>query len=241
MNSPRTSVWIGFDTRTALAFAVAKYSLRRFEKYVPVHGLVLRDLRGRGLYTRPTEIRDGRLWDVISEHPMATEFSISRFLAPILAGTGLALFCDSDVLFNASVSRLFEIPDGRKAVYCVKHDHQPAETKKMDDQVQSQYSRKNWSSVMLFDCDHPANKRLTLDMVNTLPGRDLHRFCWLEDDEIGSLPVGWNFLVGHDKVPDDYAPSLLHFTNGLPSMEGYEDQDYADLWWLMVPAAVGAL
>jgi hypothetical protein len=49
---------------------------------------------------------------------------------------------------------------------------------------------------MLFNCDHPSNKKLTVEMINTLPGRDLHRFCWLEDDEIGELDPGWNWLVG---------------------------------------------
>jgi hypothetical protein len=33
---------------------------------------------------------------------------------------------------------------------------------------------------MVFNCDHPANRALTLDLINTVPGRDLHRFCWLD-------------------------------------------------------------
>lgn len=240
MNSPMASAWIGYDSRMAVAFAVAKYSLRQWERYVPVHGLVLSDLQRRGLYWRPTELRAHQLWDVISDAPMSTEFSISRFLVSHLAGTGMALFCDSDVLFRESVSRLFELADSGKAVYCVKHEHDPREIIKMDGQIQTRYSRKNWSSVMLFDCDHPANQRLTLEMVNTLPGRDLHRFCWLDDDEIGELPPQWNYLVGVGKKITAPA-SIVHFTEGLPDMEGYADQEYADAWLQMRAMAVGAL
>ncbi len=239
MNSPGASVWIGYDSRMALAFAVAKYSLRCFDKYVPVHGLVLSDLINRGYYSRPTERRAHQLWDTISDAPMSTEFSISRFLVPFLAKTGLALFCDSDVIFLANVSRLFELADGSKAVYCIKHKHDPDEVIKMDGQIQTRYPRKNWSSVMLFDCDHPANQELTLDLVNTLPGRDLHRFCWLNDEEIGELPQEWNYLVGHSMANEP--PNIVHFTDGLPDMEGCENQKYAKLWLDMRAKAVGAL
>ncbi len=241
MNSPRASAWIGYDSRMPVAFAVAKYSLRQWERYIPVNGLVLSDLQRRGLYRRPTQIQNQhQLWDVISNAPMSTEFSISRFLVPHLAGTGMALFCDSDVLFRESVSRLFEMAVDGKAVYCVKHEHDPKQVTKMDGQIQTRYSRKNWSSVMLFDCDHPSNQKLTVDMVNTLPGRDLHRFCWLEDDEIGELPPQWNYLVGQGKMLRAPA-SIVHFTEGLPDMDGYGEQEYADVWLEMRPRAVGAL
>jgi len=239
-NSPSNTVWIGYDSRQAAAFAVAKYSLRKYERNIPVYGLVLDSLRDRGLYRRPMEMRDGKMYDVISDAPMSTEFSNSRFLVPYLAKTGMALFCDCDVLFRTSVARLFDMVSyGSKAVYCVKHDHQPTETTKMDGQVQTRYYRKNWSSVMIFNCDHPSNQRLTLEMINSLPGRDLHRFCWLEDDEIGALPQEWNYLVGHSK--QESSPSLIHFTNGLPDIEGYEDQEFANVWLAMKPHAVGAL
>jgi len=222
-----------------VAFAVAKYSIRRFISHVPVYGLVLDDLKSRGYYSRPTITKDGQLWDVISDAPMSTEFSISRFLVPAVARSGLALFCDSDVIFRNNVARLFELANTGKAVYCVKHNHHPPDQMKMDHQIQTRYSRKNWSSVMIFDCDHPANKRLTTQMVNTKPGRDLHQFCWLHDNEIGELPAKWNYLVGYDQIEGE--PSLVHFTNGLPDMEGYRNQEYADEWLAMRAPAVGAI
>jgi hypothetical protein len=232
-----TSLFIGFDPREAEAFAVARSSLYRHSTSA-IRGLVLNHLRRDGLYKRPTERRinsEGvsQLWDVISDHWMSTEFAISRFLVPYLSGYGLALFVDSDVLIRGDVVKLFdEIQSGvygrDKAVWCVKHDHLPAGGVKMDGQIQSAYSRKNWSSVMVFDCDHPANKCLTPEMVNTLPGRDLHRFCWLDDDEIGALPSEWNHLIGEQ--PPRPNAKIAHFTLGIPSMAGRENCEYAAEW-----------
>ncbi len=226
----RRSVWIGFDPREANAYAVARQSvMSRTDGAVGVHGLVLQYLRSRGLYTRPTEIRDGRLWDVISEAPMSTEFAISRFLTPFLAEKGWALFIDADMLVRGDLNEIFRKADPQYAVMCVKHKFDPPEGIKMDGQAQTRYARKNWSSVMLFNVDHPANERLTVAMVNTLPGRDLHRFCWLEDHEIGELPPEWNFLVGfHDPMFID--PKIVHFTDGIPTMKGYENVPFADEW-----------
>lgn len=226
----KQSIWIGFDPREADAFAVAKHSIRRNTPLpFPVHGLVLSDLRAKGLYTRPTSRRDGRLWDDISEAPMSTEFANSRFLAPKLASTGWALFMDSDMLVRTDIKRLFDLADPDKAVMVVKHDHQPKARVKMDGQVQTRYARKNWSSVVLFNCDHPANRPLVeTNIVNTLPGRDLHRFCWLKDDLIGELHCRWNWLVGHSDPMID--PAIVHFTDGIPTMQGHEDCAYADEW-----------
>jgi lipopolysaccharide biosynthesis glycosyltransferase len=225
----RRSIWIGFDPREAAAFAVCRDTIRnRLTQQIPINGIVLPELRRRGLYTRPTDMRNGELWDVISEAPMSTEFAVSRFFTPLLAKSGWALFLDCDMLVRVSLVQLFELADPRYAVMCVKHNHNPIETVKMDGRTQTRYSRKNWSSFCLFNCDHPANKRLTLHELNTLPGRDLHRFCWLEDNEIGELGPEWNYLVGETDA--DVDPKVIHFTKGGPWMEGYEGVPYADQW-----------
>jgi hypothetical protein len=218
--------YLGFDRTQPDGYTVAARSLVKTSRHdVPVYSLRLSALRVRELYTRPTEERDGQLWDCISDAPMSTEFAISRFLVPTLAKEGWALFADSDVLFRANV---LDMPrDQRYAVMCVKHQHNPANTEKMDGKQQTQYARKNWSSVMLFNCDHPANKALTVEAVNTKPGRDLHRFYWLDDDEIGELPPEWNWLVGHSQPCE---PKAVHFTDGTPDMAGYETAPYADEW-----------
>lgn len=186
-------------------------------------------MREIDFYWRPTEIRDGRLWDVISEAPMATEFAISRFLTPWNGQFGLALFMDGDVMVRSDLEVLFDSIDPAKAVSVVQHDFDPPEGVKMDGQIQSTYRRKNWSSVAVYNCSHPAHRRLTLEMVNTRPGRDLHRFCWLADDEIGALDPKWNWLAGHSDPAID--PAIVHFTDGVPSMPGYEAQPYAEEWF----------
>lgn len=226
------SIWIGYDPREADAFAVARGSIRRHASTPQlVMALELSKLREAGLYTRPTSRREGRLWDDISDAPMATQFAVSRFLVPHLAGnTGWALFIDCDFLALADISELFSLADDRYAVMCVKHDHRPSETVKMDGQLQTFYARKNWSSCCLWNLSHPANGRLTVDMVNTLPGRELHAFCWLKDDEIGALPPEWNYLVGYTKLPEGVKPKLVHHTDGIPSMRGFENAEYADEW-----------
>ena len=225
------SYFLGYDTKESEAFSVAHHSIRCHSKREKITALHLPSLREKGLYTRPTSARDGRLWDDLSGAYMSTEHANSRFLAPLIANTRWALFTDCDIIVKRPIAELFEEADSRFAVQVVKHDYQPAEGVKMDGQAQQLYARKNWSSVMLFNVDHPANQRLTLDMVNTLPGRDLHRFCWLEDHEIGNLTPRWNWLVGHSD--DQIRPAIIHYTQGIPSMHGYEGCAYAEEWFAM--------
>lgn len=233
------SVFVGFDPREAAAYAVAKHTARsRMISPIKIRGLVLNDLRARGLYTRQTVHDDaGRLWDTISGAPMSTEFAISRFLVPHIARQilpsnmrrrGWALFMDCDVLIRTNVEAMIKGLDEDKALYCVQHNFEPPEGIKMGDQIQTRYARKNWSSVMLFNLDHKANEALTPALVNELPGRDLHRFCWLGDDEIGALDPKWNWLVGHSSP--EIEPAIVHFTDGLPFMKGYESVPFADEW-----------
>jgi hypothetical protein len=231
-------VFLGFDPREAAAFAVARQSIKQWNKHMPVQGLVLSELQAKGLYWRETERRLGQLWDVISDAPMSTEFAISRFLVPAIVKkqnlnfhpyNGWALFADSDILVRDNLSHLKSILDDTKAVFCVKHNHTPTYSEKMDGQIQTQYARKNWSSVMAFNVDHPSNNHLTPEMVNTLPGRDLHRFCWLDDDEIGELPPEWNYLVGHTSGVSD--PKIVHMTDGIPIFHGFRNIEYANEWF----------
>jgi lipopolysaccharide biosynthesis glycosyltransferase len=227
-------IWIGFDPREASAFAVARHSIKHYlTQQIPIHGLVLDDMIERGLYKRPIEYRKSALdkpvmWDVISDAPMSTQHANARFLVPHLAKDGWALFCDGDILFRWNVARLFAGLDDSKAVHCVKHKHEPKPGTKMDGQSQTKYFRKNWTSFIVFNVGHPSNKRLTLEAINTLPGRDLHALCWLNDDEIGELDPAWNFLVGHSDPA--IIPKAVHFTEGVPDMAGYENVPYATEW-----------
>lgn len=238
----RQAIYIGFDPRETPAFAVAQFSakLHMTHQKIPIRGLVLDELREIGIYTRPTStsLRADGSKVLIDHHSaredydgaMSTEFAISRFLVPHLENNGWALFMDCDMLVRCDLSALFALADPAFAVMCVKHDHQSHVQTKMDGQPQTNYFRKNWSSVMLFNCDHPANARLSLDFINNAPGRDLHRFAWLRDEEIGALPPEWNWLAGEQ--PEPSFPRIVHHTLGSPCLKGYEDAPYADEWRL---------
>jgi len=217
----------GWEPRQTAGCNLFQFSaIRRTTRPLRFVPLIENCLRYGGLYRRPHEYRDGQLWCPISGSPMSTSFANLRFLVPWLAdGGGWVLFCDGvDMLFLDDPAKLFAMADDRYAVMVVKHQHEPTEATKMDDQIQTKYKKKNWSSVILWNLDHSANQRLTIEMVNELPGRDLHRFCWLEDDEIGGLPETWNFLVGIDprggESVGDAKPALLHYTLGSPEL-GY--------------------
>jgi hypothetical protein len=225
------NLYVGFDLRMADPFMVAVRSAIEKAGYaLDVKPLLLPYLQAVGDYTRLLSIRDGVMWDEISDAPMSTQFAISRFLVPYLEGySGFSIFCDSDFMFRADLGSIAKEHDLSKyAVMVVKHDYAPADTTKMDGQVQTQYPRKNWSSFIVFNNAHPSNRWLTPEVVNAVPGRDLHRFCWLEDHEIGELNVEWNWLEGHS--PDTINPKAVHYTRGTPDMAGYENAPFADEW-----------
>lgn len=245
------SVFIGWDPREAAAFAVARESCKRYlTQPIPVYGLLLGDLIRLGLYTRPIEYRPSAadkpvMWDVVSDAPQSTEHANARFFIGLIAQKGWALFVDGDVMFRGNVARLFEQLDNSKAIYCVHHQHEPTESVKMDGQVQARYSRKNWSSVLAVNTAHSANKPLfDLKFLNSTPGRDLHRFCWIDDEGlIGELPAVWNHLVGYSD-PSQCA-TVAHFTQGCCDMPGFENQPYCDEWrkarddWARGPLSFG--
>src|SRR5581483_11431085 len=165
-------VFIGWDQREPEAYDVAAYSLKRHASVpVDVRPIKMDDLRAKGLYTRDKD-------------PLAsTEFTYTRFLTPALAGfKGWALFCDCDFLWLGDIAGLVPFTkQSGKAVFCVHHDYTPKETTKMDGAVQTAYPRKNWSSLMLFNCDHPSVKKLTPEVVNRESGAYLHRMQWAAD------------------------------------------------------------
>lgn len=219
-------VYIGYDGRERDAYAVAvKSLLKRTSIPVCVTSLTASRLTDSGLLSRQIDRRGPVMWDLVSNAPCSTEFSNSRFLTPMLAQEGWALFTDCDVVFLEDIAELMKLADPEYAVMVVKHQMGNVCGLKMDSQPQVAYPKKNWSSVCLFNCDHPANRRLTIADVNTRPGRDLHAFYWLNESEIGSLPPEWNWLVGVQDMPSH--PKIAHYTLGVPSMVHSE---HKELW-----------
>lgn len=218
-------VYLGTDRREAAAYEVARKSAAGFG--CDVVPLVEDRLRAVGLLTRTVD-RRGQAYDFASSAPQATDFANSRFLVPMLAHDGWALFADCDVVFLRDPHELLGLADDSKAVMVVQHPSLEVGGYKMDGQIQAKYHRKLWSSVMLINASHPANRRLTLSMVNQWPGRDLHAFAWLSDSEIGALPPEWNWLVGLQPKPA--SPAVAHFTLGGPWLPGWKGAEHDDIW-----------
>jgi lipopolysaccharide biosynthesis glycosyltransferase len=221
-------VFIGYDPREAEAYRVAEASLRR-RASIPVDVTPLRadQLRMQGLLRRLVDNRGG-MFDLASQAAQSTEFAVSRFLTPILAQSGWALFVDCDVVFLGDVAELLELADPNFAVQVVKHNYLPKEQTKMAGAVQTTYPQKNRSSVMLFHANHPSKQRLTIDAINNWPGRELHSFKWLHPNEIGELPPAWNWLVNVTEAPSD--PRLAHFTLGGPWIQNWQCSEHDEIW-----------
>ena len=232
----KMSVLIGFNESTPLSAMTCAYSIKKNEKpgeTIMCRFLFLEQLIDRGLYTRAYRYNKGQKYDLIDNKPFSTDFSFSRFLTQVymtaMGASGWVVFCDDDTLWRQSPFRLLdEHADPKYAVMVVKHNHNPMQAVKMDGKIQTNYDRKNWSSVMLWNLDHPSNVNLTADLVNTKPGAWLHGLRWLRDDEIGELPEKWNWLVGHS--PDTIDPAVVHFTQGGPWLRPYRRVRYADDW-----------
>lgn len=140
------------------------------------------------------------------------------------------LFCDCDLLFFDDAAELLTYRDPSKAVLCAQHDYQPKDAVKMDGKIQTAYPRKNWSSFMLFNCEHPSTQKLTPDVIHRESGAYLHRIQWPTDKEIGMLPVEWNWLEGWNEKPASGYPKAVHFTSGGPWFKDWQDVDYGDEW-----------
>ena len=211
------NVFIGYDPNEVVAFHVLAHSIyTRASQPVAVHPLMLSQLDG--VMTRERDARQ------------STDFAFSRFLTPYLSNyEGWSLFLDCDELMLTDIAELWELRDDRFALQVVKHDHKPKEESKFLGQVQTQYPKKNWSSVMLFN--NSKCKALTVDYVNRSTGLELHQFKWLEsDDLIGELPPKWNHLVDYDPPQPASELGILHYTEGGPYFSDYENCGYAEEW-----------
>ncbi len=214
-------VFIGWDSREDIAYQVCKHSIEsRTGDNVEVIPLKQDELREQGIYTRDV--------DPLS----STEFTFTRFLVPHLMGyEGWAVFADCDFIFLENIENLFRLARGHNyAVMVVKHNYEPTSTEKMDGKVQHQYPRKNWSSMILWNCGHPKNKLLTPEFVNKESGAVLHRFQWLENKEIGHISHQWNWLVGWYKEPKHGKPKAIHYTEGGPWFENHMNCEYGAYW-----------
>ena len=235
--SPNT-VYIGYDPREDVAYEVLKFTIERIAvdnvRVVPIR----KDLVERmGIYNRKYDVVDGQSVDRIDGKPFSSDFSFTRFLVPALnMYEGWALYMDCDMYLRTDINELFEEYNmDYYPLYCVKHDYAPENKIKMDGRKQEHYRRKNWSSLILWNCGHQLNKTLTPLEVNTQTGGWLHGFEWLPDKEadIGTIHQEWNWLDGHS--PEEIEAKNVHFTTGGPWFKEWKctraiDGRYAAEW-----------
>ena len=239
------TIYIGYDSREQVAVDVLVESIRRHASR-PLNVVTLNtiSLRRIGLYRRTPDVsstcwgnpRSDTMVDAFDGRPFSTDFSFTRFLVPFLNQLeGFALFMDCDMYFRSDPCELFDCfaQPSAPAVRCVHHEYAGDATTKMYGCRQQSYSRKNWSSFVLYNCGHVANQTLTVDDVNTKPGRWLHNFKWLSDGQVGALPEKWNWLDGHSD--ETIEPANVHFTSGGPWFDGWKpkrpiDARYCEEW-----------
>lgn len=232
------TAYIGWDSRESVCSYVAAHTIRkRTDALLNIQYLKHRELRNHGDFARPWLVdgATGNFTDLIDGKPFSTEFSHTRFLVPHLMNyRGWALFMDADMIFLSDIKKLFAFCDDKYAIMCVKHRHNPDGATKMDNRLQTRYHRKNWSSFVLWNCGHEANKKLTPECVNFMPGRNLHAFTWLDDSMIGDLPFTYNYISGvsphFPKNGKNNMPDVIHYTEGGPWFDENKEVPYAHSW-----------
>ena len=212
------NVFIGYDTNEKVAYDVLSYSIMQQS-------------------TEPVAITPLRLDNMMHifnrrRHSLSsTEFSFSRFMVPYLMDyKGWALFMDCDMLMLDDIGNLWDMRDDEYAVQVCKHDYIPKSDTKFLNQKQTKYEKKNWSSLMLMNCEKC--QALTREYVHEASGLELHQFKWLDDDsQIGELPLLWNWLADEYPTINHPPPYNIHYTLGGPWWEDYKDCAYSDVWY----------
>lgn len=209
------NLYVGYDEREAIAYHVFCHSvIKNTSIPVKITPLVLSQLK---------EFNE-------THQDRSNDFVYSRFLTPYLNEfNGWAIFADGDMICQADLKELIGMADPNKALMVVKHDYQTKASIKYLGNINENYPRKNWSSVILWNCSHPKHKILTPEFVSNQTGKFLHRFSWLDDNDIGELPVEWNWLACEYKKNTD--AKLIHYTLGTPCFNDFRDTDMAEIWY----------
>ena len=215
--SNKVNIYIGYDPKETIAFHTMVQSIIEHAS-IPVS---VTPINLRNLETVFQRERDPK---------QSNEFSFSRFLVPFLNDyKGVGIFFDCDMMLRTDIKELLDAINPEHAISVVQHSYTPRDDVKYLGTVQYAYPRKNWSSVIVWNCAHPSNRKVTPDFVETASGLELHRFTWLKDEEIGELPVQWNWLVGEYTEPPEDVKNV-HWTLGGPYFNEYAQADYSDEW-----------
>ena len=207
-------IFVGYDPREAVAYHTCVNSIiRHASQPVAIMPLAL------NLFKDYTETHtDG-----------SNQFIYSRFLVPyLMSWTGHAIFIDGDMIVRSDIVELWNMRAVDRDVQVVKHDYKTKRSIKYLGAPNEDYPRKNWSSVILWNCNSFPNRVLTPEFIQRATGSFLHRFSWIDDQRIGELPIEWNWL------PDEFGPNpsakLLHYTLGAPCFKEFADTPMAEEW-----------
>lgn len=210
----KISIVVGFDQREAISYHTFCQSvLEKASRPVQFTPLSANTLKGY----RETH------------QDASNAFVYSRFLTPHLADfSGWAIFADGDMVCQTDIGELWDLRDASRAVQVVQHDYRTKAAVKYLGNKNEDYPRKNWSSLILWNCAHPSNRVLTPEFIQNQSGSYLHRFSWLTDAQIGALPKEWNWLT--TEYEDNPRAKLLHYTLGTPCFKDYANAAMAAEW-----------
>ena len=217
------AVYVGYDSSMPFAYEVCKRSIQRYKPGLQVFPLKKDELRDNNVYKRD---------DTSSS---STDFTYLRFLVPFLQGfQGYSVYCDSTFLWRCSPEEIFKYIDSHKAVSVAKHDFTscPSESK-LNGQPQVWYPRKNWASLILFNCAHPDCRRLMPNDINSRSSENLLQFQWVEDDRnIGMIPIEYNYLVGgyYSEAENSDSIRAVNYTDGGPWLVNYRSLPFCSEW-----------
>ena len=212
--SESINIIVGFDQREAIAYHTFTQSIIE-KSSVPV-------------FFKPLAINT--LKNYKEDHAdRSNDFVYSRFLTPYLNNFhGWSIFADGDMICQTDIKELWDLRDESKAVLVVKHNYQTKQNIKYLGNINENYPKKNWSSLILCNCEHPKHKILTPEFIGNQSGKYLHRFSWLDEEDIGELPIEWNWLA--IEYPINTSAKIIHYTLGTPCFKNYKDTDMAEIW-----------
>lgn len=213
--SEKINIVVGFDQREAIAYHTFTQSIIE-KSSVPIFFTPLAVNTLKGYRETHTD--------------RSNDFIYSRFLTPYLNNFhGWAIFADGDMICQSDIKELWDLRDESKALQVVKHDYVTKVSRKYLGNINENYPRKNWSSLILWNCGHPKHKILTPDFIAHQTGQFLHRFSWLDNNDIGDLPKEWNWLA--IEYPQNNSAKIVHYTLGTPCFKDYRNTDMAEIWF----------
>ena len=205
---------VGFDQREAVAYHTFTQSVIEKSsipiRFLPLNNDSLKDY---------TEVhKDG-----------SNNFIYTRFLVPYLFNfKGWAIYADGDMVCLKDIKELWELRDDNFAVQVIKHNYKTKIKNKYWGNKNEDYPRKNWSSLVLWNCSHPSHRILTPDFIQHQNGAFLHRFSWINDEQIGEIETEWNWLAMEYEEKRNI--NLIHYTIGTPCFKEYQSTSLSSYW-----------